>query len=155
MRAAERDDARARERVVREQAAERQASLAAELAEEERRRAAAVARNEVGERLIGIILDDEGASAAAAGAPNVGPRCAWLYAGSHNLSGAAWGKFEAATAEAATATDAMSDDDGEEEEMSDADGEEEFVLMSYEIGVLLVPPRPRRFALPWRSPALK
>ena len=103
----------------------------------------------------GIILDDEGASAAAAGAPSVGPRCAWLYAGSHNLSGAAWGKFEAATAEAATATDAMSDDDGEEEEMSDGDGEEEFVLMSYEIGVLLVPPRPRRFALPWRSPALK
>ena len=65
------------------------------------------------------------------------PLCAWVYAGSHNLSGAAWGKVE--------------------EEHLETDGRAEasceFVLMSYEIGVLLAPPKPQRMALPWVSPA--
>lgn len=67
----------------------------------------------------------------------VAPLCAWVYAGSHNLSGAAWGKMEAAT--------------GSDDESGDED--EEFVVMSYEVGVLLLPPEPRPFALPWVTAA--
>ncbi|EOD40224.1 hypothetical protein EMIHUDRAFT_251268, partial [Emiliania huxleyi CCMP1516] len=67
----------------------------------------------------------------------VAPLCAWVYAGSHNLSGAAWGKMEAATG---------SDDESGVED-------EEFVVMSYEVGVLLLPPEPRPFALPWVTAA--
>ena len=78
-----------------------------------------------------------GIIAGAASATGEPPLCAWLYAGSHNLSGAAWGKLEA-----------RNDEDDEEEEE-----EEEFVCMSYELGVLLVPPTPRRFKLPWVSVA--
>ena len=44
------------------------------------------------------------------------PLCAWVYAGSHNLSGAAWGKVE------------------------ETEDRQELVMMSYEIGV----PSPRR-----------
>lgn len=67
-----------------------------------------------------------------AGGSQRAPECAWVYAGSHNLSAAAWGKRDART--------------GDEEE-------EDFVCMSYEVGVLLIPPSPRPFALPWVSPA--
>ena len=57
---------------------------------------------------------------APSDAPPQPPLCAWLLAGSHNLSGAAWGKVE------------------------EVDGETELVVMSYELSVLLVPQKPVR-----------
>ena len=70
------------------------------------------------------------------------PVVAWLYAGSHNLSGAAWGKLELRTG--------VGVDDSESEEDED---DVEFVCMSYEVGVLLIPPTPKPFPLPWVTPA--
>jgi len=67
-----------------------------------------------------------------------GPLLSWLYLGSHNLSGAAWGKTESREAE------------------NEAGGTYtrcEHVIISYEIGILIIPRIPRRFALPWASPA--
>ena len=63
------------------------------------------------------------------------PLCAWIYAGSHNLSGSAWGKVE------------------EAEDANVAADQRELVCMAYEVGVLLVPPKPLQVPLPWLSPA--
>ena len=82
----------------------------------------------------GIIPDDDGAAAAGGGGGAGAPLCAWLLAGSHNLSGAAWGKVEEVKAEG-------------------SEGETELVMMSFELSVLLVPLKPLPHALPWRSPA--
>jgi len=59
----------------------------------------------------------------------------WLYQGSHNCSGAAWGKRQ-----------------------MDAHGTWESLFMSYELGVLFIPPSPlpaaaARRIVPWCSPA--
>ena len=69
----------------------------------------------------GIVPDLDGGDGGAAtgGGGGGAPLCAWLLAGSHNLSGAAWGKVEEVAAE------------GDE-------AEAELVVMSYEISVLLV-----------------
>jgi len=69
----------------------------------------------------GIVPDHDGGDGGAATGSGGGgaPLCAWLLAGSHNLSGAAWGKVEEVAAE------------GDE-------AEAELVVMSYEISVLLV-----------------
>ena len=58
----------------------------------------------------------------------------WKYSGSHNFSGAAWGKFERST---------------------DAAAGSDFVVMSYELGVLFVPetPLPKgKYMIPWVTP---
>ena len=69
----------------------------------------------------GIVPDHDGGDGGAAtgGGGGGAPLCAWLLAGSHNLSGAAWGKVEEVAAEGAEA-------------------EAELVVMSYEISVLLL-----------------
>lgn len=88
--------------------------------------------------------------AAASGGAGIGsPLCSWVYLGSHNLSGAAWGKLEEVQRKdvAAAAQDAA---------VIPADGAEprrEYVILSYELGVLIIPATPRRFPLPWVSPA--
>ena len=61
------------------------------------------------------------------------PRVAWLYFGSHNLSGAAWGKTE---------------------EKATEDDPDEYVILHYELGILHIPPGgPTPTPLPWVSPA--
>ena len=90
-----------------------------------------------GSRLALVPAEGEGSARA--------PLCAWVYAGSHNFSGAAWGKHEKVHGSGEDSDGASSDEDVEEEE---------FVIMSYEIGVLIIPRTPQRFALPWRSPAI-
>ena len=69
----------------------------------------------------GIVPDHDGGDGGAAtgGGGGGAPLCAWLLAGSHNLSGAAWGKVEEVAAEG-------------------GETEAELVVMSYEISVLLV-----------------
>ncbi|KAL1511549.1 hypothetical protein AB1Y20_006343 [Prymnesium parvum] len=86
----------------------------------------------------GIVLHAEGGEGCGDGGERRHPLCAWVYAGSHNLSGAAWGKLEVT-----------------EDEKGEGADKFELVCMSYEVGVLLIPPVPRRFPLPWLSPAEK
>lgn len=69
------------------------------------------------------------------------PLCSWLYLGSHNLSGAAWGKSEEVLVETDSADSAS------------PATRREYVVLSYELGVLIIPHAPRRFPLPWVSPA--
>lgn len=78
------------------------------------------------------------------------PLCSWVYLGSHNLSGAAWGKLEEVEREldGALAAEGLGSDH------ADSSGpKREYVIMSYELGVLIIPAEPRRFPLPWVSPA--
>ena len=108
----------------------------------------------------GIVHEDAGGAALVPAtdvneAVRAGPLCAWLYAGSHNLSGAAWGKAEKKVEREAEQRTTEGGSDDESDDDDDDDDSVEFVVMAYEIGVLLVPPKPRRFALPWRSPALQ
>ena len=83
------------------------------------------------------------------------PLCAWIYAGSHNLSAAAWGKIERRQQpEVAAGKDGQIVEAGSAaDDVDDFDDEWELVCMAYEVGVLLLPPKPIRHALPWRSPA--
>ena len=98
--------------------------------------------------------------------PPRAPLLAWLYAGSHNFSAAAWGKLEPVDDDAIDGGarrgggGGTGEDNGHSGSFSSDDdefGEEptELVCMSYELGVLLIPPKPRRMALPWQSPAPK
>ena len=83
------------------------------------------------------------------------PLCAWIYAGSHNLSAAAWGKIERRQQpEVAAGKDGQIVEAGSAaDDVDDFDDEWELVCMAYEVGVLLIPPKPIRHALPWCSPA--
>ena len=61
------------------------------------------------------------------------------------VANAAWRAFYSAFWAILLKTDAFS--------IEDFDDEWELVCMAYEVGVLLLPPKPIRHALPWCSPA--
>ena len=60
-----------------------------------------------GSRLALVPAEGEGSARA--------PLCAWVYAGSHNLSGAAWGKHEKVHGSGEGSDGASSDEDVEED----------------------------------------
>ena len=144
-------------------------------------------------KVAAAVVHEAGRTADSPDAPLV----AWLYAGSHNLSAAAWGKVEVLHERPKSATSieqpsayapamrsiplverteegvpmeveeaplvprdaaVLASQSRVPEEEDDLDDDDEcsgyeLVCMSYEIGVLRVPPKPMRHALPWRSPA--
>ena len=79
-------------------------------------------------------------------------RLVWLYSGSHNLSGAAWGKLDEVQASA--------DGGGGSGGRGSGTGRKTWsrIILAYELGILYVPPKPletayARSLVPWQTPA--
>jgi hypothetical protein len=77
-------------------------------------------------KVIALTIDDDGTGAAVPPEEEHHALCRWVYVGSHNFSTVAWGVNEGASC---------------------------FRVCSWELGVMIIPARPKRFPLPFTANA--